>query len=46
MLIIFFINHTLPQSTIYFTLDIVIDVSATLVATTHKRVPGGGCSNT
>jgi hypothetical protein len=39
-------EHTLPQSTIYFTLEMVIEVSATLVATTHNRVPAGGGSNT
>ena len=39
-------EHTLPQSTMYFTLEIVIDVSATLVATIHNRVPAGGGSNT
>ena len=36
----------MPVSTTYLTLGMVRDVSATLVATTHNRIPGGGGSNT
>ena len=37
---------TLPVSTTYLILGIVKDVSATLVATTHKRQLSGTFSNT
>lgn len=37
---------TLPASTTYRIPGIVTDVSATLVAMIHSRVPSGGSSNT
>jgi hypothetical protein len=43
------VRHTsfaLPQSMTYLIPGIVRDVSATLVATTTRRVPAGGGSNT
>jgi hypothetical protein len=37
-----FTSLTLPASTTYRILGMVMDVSATFVATTHRRAPGGG----
>ncbi len=39
-------TQTLPVSTTYLMLGMVIEVSATLVATTQSLVPSGGGSNT
>jgi hypothetical protein len=39
-------SFALPQSMTYLIPGIVRDVSATLVATTTRRVPAGGGSNT
>ena len=39
-------EHTLPQSIMYLTLAMVMDVSATFVAMTQRRVPSGGDSKT